>query len=62
MMTAMPDDPTVVKRILRAELRERRQNMPAHERETATEGLTARLQELIDSTGPCRPNRTRDRS
>lgn len=46
----MPDDPTVVKRILRAELRERRQNMPAHERELATEGFTARLQELIGST------------
>lgn len=46
----MSDDPTVVKRILRAELRERRQNMPAHERELATEGLTARLQELIGST------------
>ncbi|MEI5584474.1 MULTISPECIES: 5-formyltetrahydrofolate cyclo-ligase [unclassified Agromyces] len=47
----MADDPTVVKRILRAELRERRQNMPAHERELATGRLTARLQELIGSTG-----------
>lgn len=46
----MPDDPTVVKRILRAELRERRQNMPAHERDLATEGFTARLQELVGST------------
>jgi 5-formyltetrahydrofolate cyclo-ligase len=50
-MAAMPDDPTVVKRILRAELRERRQNMPAHERELASEGFTARLQELVGSTG-----------
>lgn len=47
----MPDDSSVAKRILRAELRERRQNMPAHERELATEGLTARLQELVGSTG-----------
>ncbi len=47
----MPDDPDVQKRILRAELRERRQNMPRHERELATEGITARLQELVGSTG-----------
>ncbi|MFD4420588.1 5-formyltetrahydrofolate cyclo-ligase [Agromyces sp. NPDC058484] len=47
----MPDDPDVQKRILRAELRERRQNMPAHEREQATEGITARLEELVGSTG-----------
>ncbi|WP_353828978.1 5-formyltetrahydrofolate cyclo-ligase [Agromyces sp. SYSU T0242] len=47
----MPDDPTVVKRILRAELKERRRNMPSHEREQATEGFTARLRELVDSTG-----------
>ena len=46
----MPDDPDVDKRILRAELRERRRNMPAHERELATEGFTARLEELIGST------------
>ena len=47
----MPDDPEVQKRVLRAELRERRQNMPAHEREHATEGFTARLEELVGSTG-----------
>ncbi|WP_022889936.1 5-formyltetrahydrofolate cyclo-ligase [Agromyces italicus] len=47
----MPEDPDVQKRILRAELRERRQNMPAHEREIATEGFTSRLEELIGSTG-----------
>lgn len=47
----MPDDPHVQKRILRAELRERRQVMPPHERELASEGLTARLQELVGSTG-----------
>ena len=47
----MPDDPDVQKRELRAEHRERRQNMPAHERELATEGFTARLEELIGSTG-----------
>jgi 5-formyltetrahydrofolate cyclo-ligase len=46
----MPDHPDVQKRVLRAELRERRQNMPAHEREHATEGFTARLEELIGST------------
>ncbi|WP_127794055.1 5-formyltetrahydrofolate cyclo-ligase [Agromyces sp. LHK192] len=47
----MPDDPSVAKRVLRAELRERRRNMPGHERELATEGFTARLEELIGSTG-----------
>jgi 5-formyltetrahydrofolate cyclo-ligase len=47
----MPDDPDLQKRILRAELRERRKNMPRQERELATEGLTARLQELVESTG-----------
>lgn len=47
----MPDDPDVQKRILRAELRERRQNMPAQERELATAGLTAGLQELVESMG-----------
>ena len=47
----MPDDPDVQKRILRAELRERRQNRSNHEREQATEGFTARLQELVAQTG-----------
>jgi 5-formyltetrahydrofolate cyclo-ligase len=47
----MHDDPDVQKRVLRAELRERRQVMPEHERELATEGFTARLEELVDSTG-----------
>lgn len=47
----MPDDPDVQKRILRAELRERRQNRSNHERELATEGFTARLQELVAQTG-----------
>ncbi|SFR73167.1 5-formyltetrahydrofolate cyclo-ligase [Agromyces sp. CF514] len=46
----MPDDPSVQKRILRAELRERRQNMSSHERRLATEGFTARLEELVGST------------
>ncbi|MGI9822452.1 5-formyltetrahydrofolate cyclo-ligase [Agromyces sp. Marseille-Q5079] len=46
----MSDDPSVQKRILRAELRERRQNMPDHERRLATEGFTARLEELVGST------------
>ncbi|AWB94799.1 5-formyltetrahydrofolate cyclo-ligase [Agromyces badenianii] len=46
----MPEDPDVQKRVLRAELRERRQNMSARERELATEGITARLEELIGST------------
>ena len=47
----MPDDPEIQKRILRAELRERRQNMPGYERELATAGFTARLEELVGSTG-----------
>lgn len=46
----MPEDPDVQKRILRAELRERRQNLSSRERELTTEGLTSRLQELIGST------------
>ena len=46
----MPEDPDVQKRILRAELRERRQNLSTRERERATEGITSRLQELIGST------------
>ncbi|MFF2275271.1 5-formyltetrahydrofolate cyclo-ligase [Agromyces sp. NPDC058126] len=46
----MPEDPDVQKRILRAELRERRRNMTAHERGLATEGFTARLEELIGTT------------
>jgi len=50
-MLNMPDDPDVQKRILRAELRERRQNRSNHERELATEGFTARLQELVAQTG-----------
>jgi 5-formyltetrahydrofolate cyclo-ligase len=50
-MSAMPDDPDVHKRILRAELRERRRNMTATERRNASDGITARLEELIGSTG-----------
>lgn len=46
----MPEDPVAQKRVLRAELRERRQNMPAHERDLATDGFTARLEELVGST------------
>ncbi|MCD2444303.1 5-formyltetrahydrofolate cyclo-ligase [Agromyces sp. SYSU K20354] len=46
----MPEDLDVQKRILRAELRERRQNQSTRERELATEGITSRLQELIGST------------
>ena len=46
----MPEDPDVQKRILRAELRERRQNLSNRERELSTEGFTSRLQELIGST------------
>jgi 5-formyltetrahydrofolate cyclo-ligase len=49
-MCAMPEDPDVQKRILRAELRERRQNLSSRERELSTEGFTSRLQELIGST------------
>ncbi|MET4157463.1 5-formyltetrahydrofolate cyclo-ligase [Agromyces sp. PvR057] len=46
----MSDDPSVQKRILRAELRERRRNMSTHERRIATEGFTSRLEELVGST------------
>ena len=47
----MPDDLDVQKRILRAELRERRRVMTSSERRRATEGLTSRLAELVASTG-----------
>ncbi|WP_394552763.1 5-formyltetrahydrofolate cyclo-ligase [Agromyces sp. MMS24-JH15] len=47
----MSADPDVRKRILRAELRERRQVMSDLERGHATEGFTARLQELVGTTG-----------
>lgn len=46
----MPDDPDVLKRILRAELRERRQNMPELERESSAAGFTERLRELLQAT------------
>ncbi|MWB97483.1 5-formyltetrahydrofolate cyclo-ligase [Agromyces seonyuensis] len=46
----MPD-PDVEKRILRAELRERRQNMSQHERDAASAGITERLQSLVEQHG-----------
>ena len=64
-MCAMPDDPDVQKRALRAELRERRQNLPRSERELATEGFTraARGARRLDrrasrsrATSRCRPS------
>ncbi len=47
----MASDPGNAKRALRAELRERRQNMTATERERATAGITANLQRLVDEHG-----------
>lgn len=43
----MDSDPSHQKRAMRAELRERRRNMTALERESATEGLTSYLIELV---------------
>ncbi|QTX04025.1 5-formyltetrahydrofolate cyclo-ligase [Agromyces archimandritae] len=43
----MPEDLDVEKRIIRAELRERRKNMSALEREQATAGITSNLQDLV---------------
>ncbi|KQW06315.1 5-formyltetrahydrofolate cyclo-ligase [Leifsonia sp. Root4] len=40
----MSPDPTLAKRALRAELRERRQNLSQHERDLATIGLTQNLE------------------
>ncbi|MET0854480.1 MAG: 5-formyltetrahydrofolate cyclo-ligase [Microterricola sp.] len=40
----MSPDPTLAKRALRAELRERRQNLSQHERDLATIGLTENLE------------------
>lgn len=42
----MSPDPTLEKRALRAELRERRQNLSQHEREIATNGFTKNLEAL----------------
>lgn len=47
----MPDDPVAAKRALRAELRERRRTMSSSERARASEGFTARLEELVGTTG-----------
>ncbi|PPL19754.1 MULTISPECIES: 5-formyltetrahydrofolate cyclo-ligase [Microterricola] len=42
----MSPDPTLAKRALRAELRERRQNLSQRERDIATAGLTANLEAI----------------
>ena len=42
----MSPDPTLAKRALRAELRERRQNLSQHERDIATIGLTQNLEAI----------------
>ncbi len=42
----MSPEPTLEKRALRAELRERRQNLSQHEREIATTGLTSNLEAI----------------
>jgi 5-formyltetrahydrofolate cyclo-ligase len=47
----MPADPALQKRALRAELRERRQNMPGHEQELASAGITSNLQALSRDVG-----------
>jgi 5-formyltetrahydrofolate cyclo-ligase len=47
----MPTDPSSAKRALRADLRERRQNLTSTERENATAGITANLQHLVEELG-----------
>lgn len=47
----MSPEPDVEKRIIRAELRERRQNMSGLEREQATAGITRHLTELVERYG-----------
>lgn len=47
----MPADPGHAKRALRAELRERRHNLPSAARAAAAEGLTRNLVELTRSVG-----------
>jgi len=47
----MPDRIEHAKRALRADLRERRQHIPAHARETAEAGVTAQLDALVDRLG-----------
>jgi 5-formyltetrahydrofolate cyclo-ligase len=47
----MGADPTHQKRALRAELRERRRNRTAPERQRATDGFTQRLSELTERVG-----------
>ncbi len=50
----MTADATAQKRALRAEIRERRQNMPDHERQRASEGIAAELQALTAALGATR--------
>ncbi|HWD60873.1 MAG TPA: 5-formyltetrahydrofolate cyclo-ligase [Humibacter sp.] len=47
----MPPDPSSAKRALRADLRERRKNVTVTEREKATAGITANLQQLVEQYG-----------
>src|SRR5690554_448494 len=47
----MNGDPSNEKRALRAELRERRRNLTAPERETATDAFTQHLMDLINNVG-----------
>ncbi|NNC11535.1 5-formyltetrahydrofolate cyclo-ligase [Planctomonas sp. JC2975] len=47
----MPSDPSSAKRALRADLRERRQNLTATERERAETGITKNLQTLVAELG-----------
>lgn len=47
----MNSDPSHQKRALRAELRERRRNMTALEKDVATDGLTGHLIELVSGLG-----------
>jgi 5-formyltetrahydrofolate cyclo-ligase len=47
----MASDPSSAKRALRADLRERRQNLTSTERERATAGITANLQQLVVRIG-----------
>lgn len=47
----MASDPSSAKRALRADLRERRQNVTTTERERATAGITEQLQRLVEQYG-----------
>lgn len=47
----MPEDLVAAKQALRAEIRERRKNIPAHEREADTAAITEHLKHLVAARG-----------